>query len=121
RDGDRVPDVRDVVASLLDDRVVLHRPLEEQKLRGHRERLELCLEARQDHPEDREEDNESGDPGDHRDRRGPDGGDSTGHFTYSRFLPMRRTRKIATMLASTTATMPPAEAPPTSYCKSAWA
>jgi hypothetical protein len=31
-----------------------------------------------------------------------------------------RTRKKAAMLASTTATMPPAEAPPTSYCSSAW-
>ena len=31
----------------------------------------------------------------------------------SRFLPMMRTRKIATMLARMTAMMPPAEAPPT--------
>ena len=37
----------------------------------------------------------------------------------SRFLPTMRTRKKATMLARTTATMPPAEAPPTSNCSSA--
>ena len=39
----------------------------------------------------------------------------------SRLRPIIRTRKKATMLASTTATMPPADAPPTSNCSSAWA
>jgi len=42
-------------------------------------------------------------------------------FYASRFLPIILTRKKATMLASTTATMPPAEAPPISYCWRAWA
>ena len=39
----------------------------------------------------------------------------------SRLRPIIRTRKKATMLARTTATMPPADAPPTSNCSSAWA
>ena len=39
----------------------------------------------------------------------------------SRFRPIMRTRKKATILARMTATMPPAEAPPMSNCSRAWA
>ena len=55
-----------VVRALLDDDVVLHRPVEEQELRRQRERVELGLEAGQDRPQDREEDDEADDPGERR-------------------------------------------------------
>ena len=120
-EDDRVDGEVQIVGPLLDDAVVLHRPVEEQELRRRREGLELGLEAGEDHPQDREEDEEADDPGGHRAcrslrwsrrRRGP-------WSHASRFLPTMRTRKKATMLARITATMPPAEAPPTSKSSSA--
>src|SRR4051812_25046012 len=110
----------DVIAAVLHQSVVFRRPIEEQEFRRHREGLELRLEAGEDHPKDREEDDEADQPGGCRADNGMGGRDSPRHGQVSRFLPMRRTRKMATILASTTATRPPADAPPTSYWMRAW-
>ena len=51
-----------VVAALLHRRIVLRRPVKKQELGRHRERLELGLEAGQDHPQDRQENQKSEQP-----------------------------------------------------------
>ena len=104
----------EVVAATLYGRVVLGGPVKEQQRRRHRERLELGLEARQERPRIG------------RKIRKPKNHAATVEITRrfegtlraiayaSKFRPMIRTRKKATMLAITTATNPPAEAFPTS-------
>src|SRR6202171_4054988 len=104
----------EIVAALLHRRIVLRGPVKQQELGRHGERVELGLEAGQDHPQDRQEDQKSEQP--RRTRRHPHASRTylACHRYASRFRPMIRTRKKATILAITTATNPPAEALPTS-------
>src|SRR5262249_49900222 len=120
-DNDGIERVVKIVAALLHGRIILRGPVEEQERWRDGKGLQLGLEARQHHPEDREEDQEAGEPGgggrDHLASRRY----RACHAYASRFRPTMRTRKKATMLAMTTATRPPAEALPTSYWISACA
>src|ERR1700726_1058984 len=110
-----------VIAALLHRRIVLCGPVKQQEFGRHGERIELALEAGQEHPQDRQEDQKSEKPP--RRRRHPHASRSylACHRYASRFRPMTRTRKKATTLAITTATKPPAEALPTSNWISACA
>src|SRR5215469_11108538 len=100
----------DIVAALLHGGVVFRGPMEEQERRRDGKGFQLGLEARQHHPQDREEDQEADQPG----RQGRDRYTSRRrhprHGQASRFRPTILTRKKATMLAMTTATSPPADA-----------
>ncbi len=118
-DDQRVHRMGDVVAALLHGGVVLRRPMEEQEGRRGGEGLQLGLEAGQHHPEDGEEDEEADRPGGERGDEDAGGGIAACHDQTSRLRPTMRIRKMARMLAMTTATRPPAEAPPTSYWMSA--
>src|SRR5882672_12306873 len=104
----------EVVAALLHRRIILRGPVKQQEFWRHGERIEFGFEAGQDHPQDRQEDQKSEQPGRARRHPHPSRSYIACHRYASRFRPMIRTRKKATILAITTATSPPAEAFPTS-------
>ena len=61
-EDDRVGGEPQIVGALLHDSEILQGPMEEQKFRRGGEGLQLGLEAGQDHPQDREEDQKTGEP-----------------------------------------------------------
>ena len=114
RDDHAVRSEAEIVGALLDHGIVLERRREEQR-RGRGHRLDLGLEAREEHPEDREEDQGRDQPADDRQDQFVPGCVMHGPCPQlSRFLAIARTRKIATMLARMIAITPPADAEPTS-------
>ena len=120
-DHHRVGEVLEIVRPALHLVVILQRPVEEQEGGRRRDGFAFRLEGGDRGPQDREEDDQADGPADHGESEFAGGRYGARHgIKPPGILPMRRIRKKATILARITAMMPPADAPPTSNCSSAW-